>query len=176
MRKMPNFTPVRLPTDPLDLAYRNAVMTFKHWAGPHVQLGTAGLFEVGKEDELLLHEEVVERIIALHLTPCKMYGCTASFTAKTTGLMEPSPTVFAEALRIDMRIEPGEVFKLTDMSVVERGVREPVKWEFELTSHARELSIAGHLVANGVDPGVDYDEMVAHAESEALRMAALARA
>lgn len=172
MRTMPNFVSVRLPSDPGAPDYQAAIAAFRQWAGPTVCLGTADHFVTGKEGELLLHELLLKRIEALHLTPSEMYGCTLFYIAETPSDAVRSDTGWVEALRMDMRIDPGEIIWVTGMSVVERVRSEVAEWKFQLTPQVRELAIASFFVENGVDPGLDYDELANFAESEAARMAA----
>ncbi|PZX36234.1 hypothetical protein LY56_03520 [Roseinatronobacter thiooxidans] len=176
MKKMHNFTPVRLPTEPGYLEYRAAIAAIRRWAGPHVHFGPADQFVTGEHDELLLHELVVASICALELVPSEAYGCTLDYTAETPSNAATSDTGGVEALQLHIRVEPEAVIRIVGASVVERGSSEKPCWRFHLTAQARELSIAAFLEENGVDPGVDVLALANAVEAEGARLAARARA
>lgn len=174
MKKMHNFTSVRLPTDPDDPDYRAAIAAIRRWAGPHVHFGTADQFVAGEHEELLLHELVVTSICALELVPSEAYGCTLDYTAENPSDAVTSDTAGVEALQLHMRIKPCGVIWIEGASVVERGSSTEPGWCFRLTPQARELSIATFLKKNGVDPGVDVWTLANAIEDEGARQAARA--
>ena len=176
MKTMHNFTSVRLPTDPDDPDYRAAIAAIRRWAGPHVHFGTAEVFAVGKENVMMLHEQVGDRFIALHLTLSEAYGSTLSYTAETPSDTVRSDTGWVEALRLEMRIEPGEVIRIVGASVVETVCSQVAEWTVDLTRQARKLGTAAFLKTNGVDPGLDVIALADAIEAEGDRLAALAGA
>jgi hypothetical protein len=176
VKKMTNFTPVRLPSDADDPLYLQAIKEVRLWAGPHVHFGTADRFLTGKHDAFLLHELVVAGICAHELVPSEAYGCTLVYTAENPADAAVPDTGNVEALQLHMRIEPGAVIKIVGVSVVERDSSEGPGWCFQLTPRARKLSIATFFENNGVDPGVDVFTLANDIEAEGDRQAALARA
>lgn len=176
MRTMPNFAPVRLPSDPGAPDYRAAIAAFRQWAGPHVYLGEAGKFVTGKEDELLLYELAVDHIIAMHLTVSEMYGSTLSYTAKPQVDAIPSSAGFVEVIKVHMRFDPEAVIWITGLSVVKEDPSGKPAWQFQLTREARKLAIASFLEAKGVDTGLDVAALASIVEDEGRRLTALAKA
>ena len=176
MKKMHNFTCVKLPTDPDDPDYRAAIAEIRRWAGPHVHFGAADQLVTGEHEELLLHELVVASICALKLVPSEAYGSTLVYTAENPSDAVTSDTGGVEALQLHMRVEPGAVIQIEDVSVVERASSKEPSWCFQLTPQARKLSVATFLDNNGVDPGVDVLTLANAIEAEGARQAALAHA
>jgi len=175
MRDMPDFSPIQLPRVTDDQSYRNAIEAFKAWAGPHVQLGLAGVFALGEEGELVIYEHLVGQVSNLCLCMNEMYDCTLSYTAEASSGAVHSDTGRVEGLRLHMRIEPDSVVWITRMEIVELPFVSQNPWHFQLTSEQRKFAVAWFLQGNGVDSGIDVSAMSDAMEAEAARRAKLAR-
>lgn len=170
MKKMHNFTRVRLPGTVNNPDYFEAIEAVRKWAGPDVYLGDAGLLIPEQEDYLPLFQRLVDRALDLCLSVDELAGSKITYTATV-----PEDLGYSGSLEVTMSAdESGEVW-VTSMSVIdavpeitpdaEREIPAHIqlrrsKWRFKLSPNARALAEGLMLEERGVEHKRDTDSLI----------------
>jgi len=179
VKKMTNFTPVRLSSDADDPRYLQAIKAVRLWAGPHVYLGDAGLLAPERDGLLPLFDLLENRALDLGVCVSDLAGSTMNYTATI-----PEGEAFSGSLRMTMRVDSAGAIWVTAMSIVgpiaqlvpdtERETPGHIqiarsKWEFQLSQNAHTLVVAMLLNERGVVQFTDTDRLIEEIERAAQK-------
>lgn len=170
MKKMHNFTRVRLPGTVNNPDYVQAIEAVRKWAGPNVYLGDAGLLTPEQEDHLPLFQRLADRALDLCLSVDELAGSKITYTATV-----PEDLGYSGSLEVTMLAnEAGEVW-VTSISVIgavpeitpetEREIPAHIQirrsqWRFKLSPNARSLAAGLMLAERGVEHEIDTDSLI----------------
>ena len=179
MKKMHHFTPIRLPYDAQDTAYRQAIDAVREWAGPGIYFGDAEVLELAPEGSLPLRERLIDRTMGLGIASAELAGSQVTYTATL-----PEGVAAIGSLKVVVKVDDAGEAWITSISVV-RPVHEITpdaeseipahiqrarsKWTFELSENAHALVAAMLLEQHGVKHGTNTAELIERIESGVKR-------
>jgi len=179
MKKMHNFTRVKLPYDAQDAAYRQAINAVREWAGPDIHFGDVELLEAQQEGGLPLCERLIDRTMGFGISSSELAGSEMTYTATI-----PKGVASTGSLKVVICAdEAGEAW-ITAISVVspvpeispdaESEIpahiqRARSKWTFQLSENAHALVAAMLLEQHGVKHGTHTAELIERIESGVKR-------
>ena len=179
MKKMHHFTPIRLPYDAQDTAYRQAIDAVREWAGPGIYFGDAEVLELAPEGSLPLRERLIDRTMGLGIASAELAGSQVTYTATL-----PEGVAAIGSLKVVVKVDDAGEAWITSISVV-RPVHEITpdaeseipahiqrarsKWTFELSENAHALVAAMLLEQHGIKHGTNTAELIERIESGVKR-------
>lgn len=170
MKKMHDFTRLKLPYDAQDAAYRQAIDAVRDWAGPGIYFGDAEVLEPTQEVALPLRERLIDRAMGLGISSAELAGSRVTYTATVpegvaaTGSLKVATTVddageaWVTAISV-VRPVP-EITPDADSEVPAHIQRARSKWSFELSENAHALVVALLLEQHGVKHGTNTAALI----------------
>ena len=175
MKKMHNFTRVKLPYDAQDAAFRQAFDAVRDWAGPGIYFGDAEDLQPTQEGSLRLRERLIDRTMGIGISSAELAGSQVTYTATI-----PEGVAATGSLKLVITVDDAGEAWLTAVSVV-RPVPEITpddeseipahiqvarsKWTFKLSENAHALVVAMLLEQHGVKHGANTAALIERIES-----------
>ena len=179
MQEMHHFTPIRLPYDAQDTAYRQAIDAVREWAGPDIHFGDVELLEAQQEGGLPLCERLIDRTMGFGISSSELAGSQMTYTATI-----PDGVAATGSLKVAICADKAGKAWITAISVVspvyeispdaESEIpahiqRARSKWTFQLSENAHALVVAMLLEQHGVKQSTDTGKLIERIESAVKR-------